>query len=61
MDFIERFKRFTTADFICSYFAKFSAGFGLGLLVGGQGVWGWFLIFLAVVIGVQAEIKFWRN
>ena len=60
MDIAARLREFSTTDFISSYFAKFSLGLGLGLLLGERGE-GWFFILSAVVVGFRAEVKFWRS
>lgn len=62
MDIVARLREFTAIDFFCSYFAKFSFGLGLGLLFSENGKhFGVFFMMLAIVVGLQAEIKFWTS
>lgn len=62
MNITARLREFNTVDFVCSYFAKFCLGLGIGLLVPETlSVWGWPAIFLAILIGFRAEVKFFRS
>ena len=62
MNIVGRLKEFNTTDFVCSYFAKFCLGLGAGLLFPER--WnflGWPLVFLALLVGFRAEVKFFRS
>ncbi len=62
MNITARLREFNTADFVCSYFAKFCVGLGIGLLLPERlGFWGWPLISLAVLVGFRAEVKFFKS
>ena len=56
----EKIQRLNATEIVASYLAKFSLGVGFGLLWGAQKK-GWVFIVLAVVVGLPAEMKFWRN
>ena len=56
----ERLKQLNDSDLAATYVAKFCLGLGIGLLWAAQQK-GWVFIFLALIVGVRAEIKFWRK
>ena len=62
MNIVARLKEFNTTDFVCSYFAKFCLGVGIGCLLPGK--WdflGWPLIGVAILVGFSAEVKFFKS
>lgn len=62
MNIVARLREFTTADFVLSYFAKFSLGLGLGIFFPERQIFfGAFFILLAVLVGFRAELKFWSS
>lgn len=62
MNIVGRLREFNTADFVCSYFAKFCLGLGVGLLLPeGWTPFGWAFFVLAILVGFRAEAKFFRS
>ncbi len=62
MQIAERLKKFNSSDFVRSYSAKFLAGLGVGLLLPqGWSRLGWISLFLALLIGIGPEIKFFKG
>ena len=62
MNIVARLREFTTLDFVCSYVAKFCLGIGVGLLLPERlNFWGWPAIFLAILVGFRAEVKFFKS
>lgn len=62
MNIVVRLREFNAADIVCSYSAKFLVGLGIGLLFPERDpFWGWLLVGLAVLVGIRAEVKFFRS